>query len=108
MHFTSAQENKMEAHEMIESQEFLVSTANFREFNFDIAPNPANNYLSIQYPSEKIVNLKIIDLLGNIVLDEQITSGTKLVTEQLKTGVYFTLIEGEGIKASSKKLVIRH
>jgi hypothetical protein len=52
--------------------------------------------------------VRVIDLLGNVIYSESIFTSSKINTSDFKNGVYFVTIESEGVKLSSRKLVVRH
>lgn len=77
--------------------------------SFELSPNPANEHVFISLPSEvDQATLKIIDVLGNTVVNERLSASKTVATGHLKTGIYFVMIEGPGIRSTSKKLIVRH
>lgn len=76
--------------------------------NFSIYPNPADDLVSIQLNNSKNGIVKIVDLVGNVVYSENISSSSKLNTSEFKNGIYFVTIEVDGLKMSSRKLVVKH
>lgn len=74
-----------------------------------VSPNPASDNLNISLASVENANLKVVDVLGNVVLNETISNGTKNVdVSSFKNGVYFVIVEAQGIKPMNRKLIIRH
>ena len=76
------------------------------DINFSIYPNPVSRELTINlnesFSSEKTFDIKIVDLLGNVVLEKMIkyaTSEIKLQTEELSPGPYFLHLDCEGKSA---------
>ena len=76
--------------------------------NFYILPNPADEAVNIQLNNSKNGTIKIIDLVGNIVYSDDFVTYSKVNVSEFKNGIYFVMIEAEGIKLSSRKLVVRH
>lgn len=76
--------------------------------SFSIFPNPSDDAVNVQLNNSKNGTLKIIDLVGNIVYSEEIASASKVNVSEFKNGIYFVMIEADGIKLSSRKLVVRH
>lgn len=76
--------------------------------SFSMYPNPANDLVSIQMNNSKNGVVKIVDLVGNIIYSETITSSSKLNTSEFKNGIYFVTIEVDGAKMASRKLVVKH
>lgn len=74
-----------------------------------VAPNPASNAVNINMEGVSSANLKIVDVLGNIVMKETIYQNSKKVdVAQFRNGVYFVTVDAEGIKPTTRKLIIRH
>ena len=79
----------------------------------DLYPNPASNYVSIDYnmPSEvKEASVKIVNLLGSVVKEQKVDTrngNMKIDIFDMKGGVYFYSLNIEGEIYSTKKLVIR-
>ncbi len=76
--------------------------------SFTMYPNPSNDVVTLELNNGKTGTVKIVDLVGNVIYSEAILSTSKLNVSEFKNGIYFVTIESEGIKLSSRKLVIRH
>lgn len=76
--------------------------------SLSIAPNPANEFVSVTIDGAQTSNVKIVDVLGNIVYAKQVNSSTKIDVADLRNGVYFVTIEGDNKKTITKKLVVKH
>ena len=77
-------------------------------FSFAMYPNPSNNQFTIQLKNSTKSNVKIIDLIGNIVYSEIINSTSIINTTELKNGIYFVEMETDGVKSHAQKLEIKH
>lgn len=73
-----------------------------------IAPNPANEHVTITIEGTDAATVKMVDLLGNVVYNKQLTNTTKLSVADFKNGVYFVTIDSGSKKSITKKLIIRH
>lgn len=96
-----------------DSIEFQMNyTVGINELNqtpsFSMFPNPANDLVSIQLNNSKNGTVKIVDLVGNVIYSESISSSKTLNTSEFKNGIYFVTIESEGSKMTSRKLVVKH
>jgi len=87
----------------------LLSTKTLSQSTtLSIAPNPANDFVDITLEGSETANIKIVDVLGNMVYSKQVTGTAKVGTSDFKSGVYFVTIQGENKKAITKKLIVRH
>ena len=75
---------------------------------FNIAPNPANDYTVVTSAGVENSNVKIVDVLGNVVYVETISSTKKIDLSEFKNGIYFVTIETSDAKISNRKLIVRH
>ncbi len=74
-----------------------------------VAPNPATNFVNVTMDGVSSANMKIVDVLGNIVMKETVYENSKKIdVSQYRNGIYFITLESEGIKPITRKLVIRH
>ena len=72
---------------------------------FSVYPNPCQNYINIENLN-RINNVVVIDLLGNIVSEIQLKSGANQInTSALSEGVYFIYSKDE---ISAKQLFIKN
>ena len=75
---------------------------------FSIFPNPSNDKVSIQLNNNEIANLKIVDVLGNIIYKEEINSTSDINVSEFKNGIYFVTIETNGIQSQMEKLIVKY
>lgn len=73
-----------------------------------IAPNPANNYVNINFDGTQPAEIKVVDVLGNVVLSETISNSKKLDVSSFRNGIYFVTVMGEDTKPVTRKLIVRH
>lgn len=73
-----------------------------------VSPNPAADHLNVKATGANEANVKVVDILGNIVREEKIQGSKKIDVMDLNSGVYFVILESEGLKPVNKKIVIRH
>ena len=80
-----------------------------KEVSVNIGPNPASDYVTVNMNGVDNAKIRLIDVLGNVVYNKAVSnSSNKLNVTTLNNGVYFIVIDGEGIKPVTKKLVVRH
>ncbi len=93
---------------------YLVSDDNFRKIHTGrfIYPNPANDYIVIDYKLDKPYNklvLQITDPTGKIVLSQDLKGGQNeelIYISTLKPGVYNASVKGDGKVMSTVKLTV--
>lgn len=74
-----------------------------------LAPNPATDNITISTGVIDNATVQIVDVLGNIIYRDVITNGSKLIdVSDFKNGVYFVEIDPVGMKATNRKLIIKH
>lgn len=74
-----------------------------------VSPNPASDMVTISLGTSDDANIRIVDGLGKQVLSTSLYNGQKSIdVSDFKTGVYIITIDGSGIKAVNKKLIIKH
>lgn len=90
----------------------ISSTASIQEnvsLSLNVSPNPANNVVNINMTGVNKADVKIVDVLGNIVFNEIVAETTKKVdVSRFRNGIYFITVDAEGIKPTTRKLIIRH
>ena len=90
----------------------ITSTASIQEnvsLSLNVSPNPADNFVNINMAGVSKANVKIVDVLGNVVFKEMVAETTKKVdVSKFRNGIYFITIEAEGVKPTTRKLIIRH
>ena len=80
-----------------------------QEVSVSIAPNPATDFVSINLNGIETAAIKIVDVLGNTVFRDSYFSGVKKIdVSNFKNGIYFVMIESNGIKTMTRKVVIKH
>jgi PKD repeat protein len=86
------------------SATFLLVTTGLRNTKsnntFSIYPNPAHQQLTIQVPNSSIASTAVVvDILGNEVMSEEITSRKQTLSlESLTNGIYFLRINNHSVK----------
>ncbi|MEY3424787.1 MAG: hypothetical protein RL679_145 [Bacteroidota bacterium] len=89
---------------------FTMGVSNVKqEISVSIAPNPATDFISINLNGIETAAIKIVDVLGNTVFRDSYFSGVKKIdVSNFKNGIYFVMIESNGIKTMTRKVVIKH
>lgn len=86
-----------------------TSINNYQSSNFTILPNPASDYVKVNFNSEQTGAIVIKNILGQEVYREKINKAvyTTIPISSLDNGIY--IIEFNGIDVYfAKKLVVKH
>ena len=88
--------------------DYVVSVSDNSNNNFNAYPNPAVNYIIIEYPQDKLYNIVISNILGDNLLDiSQVKNRTKIDISMLKAGTYLiSLLENNSDNRLTKLLII--
>ena len=79
------------------------------QLSINIAPNPSNDYFVVSAEGSEASSIKIVDVLGNVILSEQMNTASKKVeVSSFRNGVYFVIIESNTAKPVTKRIVVRH
>ncbi len=72
---------------------------------FKIFPNPAKNIINFESKNSNITNVKIYDLLGNLVLNKQANKILEIDISNLSSAIYIAHIKDSENNTLTKKLV---
>ncbi len=78
------------------------------EISVSVSPNPASEYITIKAGEGQQGTVRIVDVLGNVVLNESMTSNKKVNVSTFRNGIYFVIVQPDNGKAVNKKIVVRH
>ena len=70
--------------------------------NFKLFPNPASNYVTIQFDALHNAKLEVVDLMGKVLMEHELDSKNMIINiENLPKGIFlFKVISEEGIATS--------
>ncbi len=85
-----------------------ASLNDYRNIDFKIYPNPANNEVVLDIENLAQYNVSIIDLLGKTIITKNNLMSSKLDVSNLNNGVYFVSISKQGKLIKTEKLIIKH
>lgn len=98
---------------ILDSVEVVVcKTASVEELSpisVSVAPNPANSSFTVKANNANNATVKMVDVLGNLVLEETVMGPSKKVnTSNFRNGVYFVIVEAENKQPVNRKVIVRH
>ena len=77
--------------------------------SFNAYPNPANEVLNLTVQGTSGDNsVKLVDVLGNVVLEEKMGASKKLDVSEFKNGVYILTVYSNGAQIQARRVVVRH
>ncbi|MBU6341893.1 MAG: T9SS type A sorting domain-containing protein, partial [Bacteroidetes bacterium] len=85
-----------------------VGTAHLQQAGVSVSPNPASDFLQVDFPNFKGgYNLLLINTLGQVVLNiPLLEEHTEVYVGQLQPGGYFAQLFSDGQKQTLGKLMI--
>jgi hypothetical protein len=87
----------------------VLSVPEIAPLSVSLMPNPASEQLTINTSGVHNASAKMIDVLGNVVMQETITGNSKTINvKKFKNGIYFLTISAEGVKPVTRRVLIRH
>ena len=72
-----------------------------------IHPNPASSFIQVQADGFESADIKVVDVLGNLVYSSTLTGSTKIDVSEFRNGIYFVTVSSEGTRVS-RKVIVRH
>ena len=74
--------------------------------NIELYPNPASNFVTIDYTDVNILLLEVLDMNGRIVLSKQLDNQTSINISELEMGYYTLRFSDEQGNTGIKKFII--
>jgi hypothetical protein len=89
----------------IENINLSISEQQYSSFGFEIFPNPATDYLSIELSLDNNGEIQIFDIMGRKILSKSIETNEKISISNIPNGTYLVILKtSKNIK--TKKLII--
>jgi hypothetical protein len=97
----------------LELKESLNTTGTYNssqeKADFQVFPNPAKDYVNIQYKEEKKAGFKIMDIQGKIIKKGQLNAGiNKIELPDIPNGNYILTIIRNNVLIYTTKLIMNH
>jgi hypothetical protein len=90
----------------------ITSVASIKEvkkvLTLSVSPNPATENFTVKAPGVDKASIKVVDVLGNVILNESFTGYKNVNVNEFKNGIYFVIISGDGMTPLNRKVVVRH
>jgi hypothetical protein len=75
---------------------------------FNAYPNPADDILTLSVQGSSENTVKLVDVLGNIVMEDKIAATKKIDVRDFKNGVYILTVYSNGSLLQTRRVVVRH
>lgn len=86
----------------------LLALDENNKVSFVVSPNPASNEINIKVENGRNYNVQLINVLGKVVMNEQVISDKSLNVAEFDRGVYFIRItDSKGEVVKSSKIVLK-
>jgi len=89
----------------------ITNISDIQEPEFKIYPNPANDFIKIEYSENanfSDLNIKIYDIFGKLILSQKAENELEISTSEFATGIYLLQLSDNKKIISTKKIVIKH
>ncbi|MFT5582023.1 MAG: hypothetical protein ACI9G9_001288 [Psychromonas sp.] len=106
-YFGTEENSKLDSIDVAVKSIASVSEIN-KKVSITLSPNPASNLVKVIATNVSQGKIKMIDVLGNVILNESFNGAKTINVNEYKNGVYFVIIEENGRQAVNRKLVVRH
>ena len=73
-----------------------------------IIPNPASDYIQVKLNGVTSANMKMVNVLGSEVLNQQVVSSSVFDISSFRNGVYIMSFTAPGSQAIVRKVIIKH
>lgn len=77
------------------------------ELTVGVQPNPASDNFTVTTSGVNTANVQIVDVLGNVVLNTNISGSKTFNVAEYRNGIYFVTVSSKGTRVS-RKVIIRH
>jgi len=90
--------------------DFFSGINDIGQSNINIYPNPADNYIHLNFKNKQINNIHFVNLQGKLVLTKEVQGGIDNISidiSALNSGVYFVELINNNQTTERKKLIIK-
>ncbi len=75
---------------------------------FNAYPNPADDILTLSVQGSSENTVKLVDVLGNVVMEDKLNTTKKIDVREFKNGVYILTVYSNGALLQTRRVVVRH
>jgi hypothetical protein len=88
--------------------EYALNVEESVPVSVSIAPNPASDYIQITMDGVQNAKMKMVDVLGNLVIQKNISSSENIDISSFRSGVYIISFDVPGMKSIMRKVIVKH
>jgi len=88
--------------------EYTLGVEEAEPVSVSIAPNPASDYIQVSMNGVQGAQMKMVDVLGNLVVQKSISSSEKVDISSFKSGIYIISFDIPGMKSIMRKVIVKH
>lgn len=87
----------------------VAAVKEVKNVSFSVYPNPATDMITLNVQGVGSDNtVKLIDVLGNVVFEDNMSTTKKIDVSTFKNGVYILSVSNNGSLMQTKRIVVRH
>jgi hypothetical protein len=88
--------------------EYTLGVEEADPISVSIAPNPASEFIQVSLSGVQNAKMKMVDVLGNLVLEKNISSSQKIDITSFRSGIYIISFDIPGMKSIMRKVIVKH
>ena len=88
--------------------EYTLGVEEAEPISVSIAPNPASEFIQVNMSGVQNAKMKMVDVLGNLVVQKDISSSETIDISAFKSGIYIISFDIPGMKSIMRKVIVKH
>lgn len=88
--------------------DYSLSVEEVEPISVSIVPNPASDFIQVNLSGFETAQMKMVDVLGSEVLNQQIITSSTFDISNLRNGVYIMSFNVPGSKTIVRKVIVKH
>jgi len=88
--------------------DYVLDVEEVEPISVAIIPNPASDYIQVKLNGVTSANMKMVNVLGSEVLNQQVVSSSVFDISSFRNGVYIMSFTAPGSQAIVRKVIIKH
>lgn len=88
--------------------DYVLDVEEVEPISVAIIPNPASHYIQVKLNGVATANMKMVNVLGSEVLNQQVVSSSVFDISSFRNGVYIMSFTAPGSQSIVRKVIIKH